>query len=164
MNRIGCVCVFLLALVLGASPSQAQSGWPGGPISIVVPYAAGGITDTLARIVAERLSARLGVSVIADNRAGAGGVIAAQLVAGAKPDGRPVIFLGYVVTEPWGENFKIITATGFQDSAPHYLDRWCQYIFFKNLKKLQFKNRSVGKISDTEFQWARFSLLDSAPV
>lgn len=91
MNCIGRVCVFLLALVLGASPSQAQSGWPGGPISIVVPYAAGGITDTLARIVAERLSARLGVSVIADNRAGAGGVIAAQLVAGAKPDGRTLL-------------------------------------------------------------------------
>lgn len=82
-------------------------------------------------------------------------------LVGSKPENRPVIFLGYVVTEPWGENFKIITATGFQDSAPHYLDRWCQYIFFKNLRKLSFKNRSVGKISDTEFQWARFSLLDS---
>ena len=75
MNGIGRLCVFLLTLMF-AAPSSAQSGWPGGPISIVVPYAAGGITDTLARIVAERLSACLGVSVIADNRAGAGGVIA----------------------------------------------------------------------------------------
>ena len=91
MNSIRRACAFLLLLALGASPSWAQPAWPGGPISIVVPYAAGGITDTLARIMAERLIPRLGVSVVVDNRAGAGGVIAAQIVAGAKPDGRTLL-------------------------------------------------------------------------
>jgi endonuclease/exonuclease/phosphatase family metal-dependent hydrolase len=85
-----------------------------------------------------------------------------DLVA-SKPEGRPAIYLGYVVTEPWGENFQIITSSGFQDSAPHYSDRWCEYIFYKNLILKKFKNESVGRISDTEFQWARFQIPADAP-
>lgn len=115
MNGIGRICVFLLALLF-AVPSSAQPGWPGGPITIVVPYAAGGVTDTLARIVAERLSARLGISVIADNRAGAGGVIAAQLVAGAKPDGRTLLMNSSAIL-PVAANMKDLRFDPTRDLA-----------------------------------------------
>ncbi|MFZ5782856.1 MAG: tripartite tricarboxylate transporter substrate binding protein [Pseudomonadota bacterium] len=81
-----------LALVLmAAAPLAAQTPSAGQPITIVVPYAAGGITDTLARIVAERLTARTGTPVVVENRGGAGGVIASQIVARAKPDGRTLL-------------------------------------------------------------------------
>ena len=81
----------LLSMAVFASPGGAQSPKAGAAITIVVPYAAGGVTDALARLVAERLTPRLGVSVVVDNRAGAGGLIAAQFVAAAKPDGRTLL-------------------------------------------------------------------------
>lgn len=84
---------FMLALCLLAAPllAHAQAGYPRGPVTIVVPYAPGGITDMLARMVAEKLSPRLGVPVVAENRSGAGGMIAAQAVAHAKPDGQTLL-------------------------------------------------------------------------
>ncbi|MDP1752992.1 MAG: tripartite tricarboxylate transporter substrate-binding protein, partial [Reyranella sp.] len=77
----------LTLLLCAAMPGRAQPAFPSQPVTIVGPYAAGGITDTLARLMAERLSARLGVAVVVDNRGGAGGLIGAQIVARAKPDG-----------------------------------------------------------------------------
>lgn len=74
-----------------ASPAMAQPAFPARPITIVIPYAAGGITDTLARMMAERLSPRLGVPVVAENRSGAGGLIAAQAVARAPADGHTLL-------------------------------------------------------------------------
>jgi tripartite-type tricarboxylate transporter receptor subunit TctC len=61
--------------------------WPTKPITLMVGFAAGGATDTAARIIAKRLSENLGVSVVVDNKAGAGGNIAAQATAAAPPDG-----------------------------------------------------------------------------
>ncbi len=82
----------LIALLVLAAPSiRAQQAFPTEPVTIVVPYAPGGITDTLARIVAERLGPRLGVPIVIDNRSGAGGVIGAQTVARSKPDGQTLL-------------------------------------------------------------------------
>lgn len=79
----------MLGLLFGSIPAQAQSGgkWPERPITIVVPFAVGGATDSLARILAQRLTDSLGQTVVVDNRPGAGGTIAAAAVAHAEPSG-----------------------------------------------------------------------------
>jgi tripartite-type tricarboxylate transporter receptor subunit TctC len=78
----------LLALVLLALPGRALAeDYPARPITVVVPYAAGGGTDLLARLIAKGLEQRLGRPLVIDNRLGAGTVIAAQAVARAAPDG-----------------------------------------------------------------------------
>jgi tripartite-type tricarboxylate transporter receptor subunit TctC len=66
--------------------------WPARPVTLVVPYAPGGNTDSMARIVADRLMRTIGKPFIIDNRAGAGGTIAAEYVARAKPDGYTLFF------------------------------------------------------------------------
>jgi tripartite-type tricarboxylate transporter receptor subunit TctC len=75
------------ALWCVALPATAQSAWPAKPIHIVVPYGAGSSPDVIARIVAEKLSPRLGEPVIIDNRAGAGGNNGTGAVAKAPGDG-----------------------------------------------------------------------------
>ena len=74
------------ALVLSAAcPAAAQ--YPTRPITLVVPYAAGGGNDVIARIVAEKMATSLGQSIVIENRGGAGGTIATRQVAKAEPDG-----------------------------------------------------------------------------
>ena len=68
------------------SPSHAQN-YPAKTIRMIVPIAPGGGTDTMARLISQRLSEQLGVTIIVDNRAGAGTVIGTELVAKAPPDG-----------------------------------------------------------------------------
>jgi tripartite-type tricarboxylate transporter receptor subunit TctC len=78
----------------GASAPGGGGGggaWPTGPITIVVPFAAGGPTDTVTRLIAEPMSETLGVQVIVENVAGAGGTVAAGQVADAAPDGYRVL-------------------------------------------------------------------------
>jgi tripartite-type tricarboxylate transporter receptor subunit TctC len=78
----------IAALALGAaSPEAPAQAFPQKPVKLVVGFAAGGITDTLARIVAEAMTADLGQPVVVENRAGAGGTLAAAVVAVAAPDG-----------------------------------------------------------------------------
>jgi tripartite-type tricarboxylate transporter receptor subunit TctC len=83
----------LLALILmaGASTASGQE-WPKQkPISFVVPFGAGSITDTLARLIGQKLSASLGQSVVVDNRPGAGGNIGTQRVRHAAADGYVIL-------------------------------------------------------------------------
>ena len=84
MNRIA---PLLVMLVFVALPAGAQSQWPQKPIKVVVPFPPGGVTDSIARITADWLTQRLGQPVIAENRPGASGAIAADAVARAEPDG-----------------------------------------------------------------------------
>jgi tripartite-type tricarboxylate transporter receptor subunit TctC len=74
------------AFVLSPGGSFAQS-WPAKPVKMVVPFSAGGSTDTVARILSEKLTARLGQPVIVENRAGAGGSVGSEMVAKSTPDG-----------------------------------------------------------------------------
>ena len=85
-----------IGLVLGACMSgvQAQpSTWPDKPIKLVVPFPAGGPTDTASRIVGQRLAERLKQTVVVENRAGASGAIAAAQVAKNTPDGNTLMML-----------------------------------------------------------------------
>jgi tripartite-type tricarboxylate transporter receptor subunit TctC len=76
----------LLAGLAAACAASAQ-GWPSKPIQFVIPFAAGGGSDVMARIIAEPLSQRLGVQVIVDNKPGGGATIGADFVAKSQPDG-----------------------------------------------------------------------------
>src|SRR5690242_5419348 len=79
-----------LALAAVAAPDLARAQgapWPSRPVRIVVPFAAGGTADVLARIMAERLTPRWGQQVVVDNRPGAGGNVGAEQVARAAGDG-----------------------------------------------------------------------------
>ena len=82
---------------LSALPAAAQANYPTKPVTIVVPFSAGGTTDILARIIAEALKNELGQPVVIDNRAGAGGNIGGALAAKATPDGH-TLFMGTVGT------------------------------------------------------------------
>src|SRR3954468_1005888 len=75
------------ATLLAAPAVRAQSGWPNRTIRLVVPFTPAGTTDIAARILAERLTHRLGQSVIVENRPGAGGNIGSDAVVHADPDG-----------------------------------------------------------------------------
>ncbi|MBB1597379.1 tripartite tricarboxylate transporter substrate binding protein [Achromobacter sp. UMC46] len=70
-----------------ALASQAHAAWPERPITLIIPAAPGGTTDISARLIADKLGAKLGQQVIVENRAGAAGIIGAQAMARAKPDG-----------------------------------------------------------------------------
>ncbi|UFN47541.1 tripartite tricarboxylate transporter substrate binding protein [Roseomonas sp. OT10] len=74
------------AALLPAAPLRAQA-WPARPVRIVVPFPPGGLVDTLARAVSQRLTAQLGQPMVVENRAGAGGNIGADVVAKSAPDG-----------------------------------------------------------------------------
>jgi tripartite-type tricarboxylate transporter receptor subunit TctC len=91
-----------VALGLAASAAWAQA-YPARPVRLVVPFAPGGVTDTSARVVADRLGARLGQSVVVENRPGASGNIGTQQAAQAAPDGYTLLlgFDGTMVINPW---------------------------------------------------------------
>ncbi|WP_234195697.1 Bug family tripartite tricarboxylate transporter substrate binding protein [Pseudacidovorax sp. NFM-22] len=79
------LAVALLACA-AALPALAAE-WPAKPITLIVPFPAGGSTDALARLIGQRLSEKLGQPVVVDNRAGAGGNLGTDMVAKAAPDG-----------------------------------------------------------------------------
>ena len=81
----------LAVLVLCASAQAASAAYPDKPITLIVPWAAGGSTDIIARAIGQQLSTSMGQPVVVENRAGASGNIGAGLVAKAKPDGYTVL-------------------------------------------------------------------------
>ena len=83
--------------LLGAVPAMAQTAYPTKPVTIVVPFAAGGTTDILARLMGQYLATELGQPVVVDNRAGAGGNIGGQYASKAPADGY-TLFMGTVGT------------------------------------------------------------------
>lgn len=107
-----------LALALCAPAAFAQADYPSKPIRIVVPYAAGGGTDAVARVVAKAMTIQLGQTVLVDNKPGSGTAIGASEVARAAPDGYTLL---------WGDNttfalnpflYKKLSYAPLEDFAP----------------------------------------------
>src|ERR1700694_366913 len=82
---------FVLAVLIAASFGAAAQTYPARPVTFVVPYAAGGGTDLLARLLAQRLERRLGRPFVVENKAGSATVIAASALARAAPDGHTIM-------------------------------------------------------------------------
>lgn len=83
-----CTCFALLA-----NPVSAQQSYPNKPLRLVVAFGPGGIADTIGRLVAQKLNDRFGQPIVVDNRAGAGGIVGAKLVAAAAPDGYTLLVI-----------------------------------------------------------------------
>jgi tripartite-type tricarboxylate transporter receptor subunit TctC len=89
MNKLVAIVFALLALTSGAA--RAQDSYPNRPITVVVPYPAGGVTDTLARLLAEGMRTRLNQTIVVDNVGGAGGSVGVGKVARAAGDGYTIV-------------------------------------------------------------------------
>ena len=94
--RLSGFCALLFFLIPHPSaliPESAAADYPSRPIRLIIPLAAGGSMDTLARTVSPRLSESLGESIVIDNRGGGGGTIGAELAAAAPPDGYTLLMV-----------------------------------------------------------------------
>src|SRR5262249_5059719 len=91
MMRIGWTLACALCLALPAPDAQAQAKYPSKPVKILVPYAAGGLTDVVARLFAEQLRHLLPGAVVVENKPGASGIVAIEEMARARPDGHTLL-------------------------------------------------------------------------
>jgi tripartite-type tricarboxylate transporter receptor subunit TctC len=92
LNRIGFSVALCSALAAATAAVAQTADWPTRQVSIIVPTAAGGNTDLMARLAADHLTSKLGQPFVVDNRPSAGGAVASNLVATAPPDGHTLLF------------------------------------------------------------------------
>ena len=97
LTRLAACLALIAALAAPVAAQEPSSAWPTRPITLVVPYAAGGPVDTIARIMAARLSEILGQQMVVENVGGAGGMTGTARVAKAAPDGYTVLLGGSAV-------------------------------------------------------------------
>ena len=123
MNKL--IAPLLAATLAGTAtaPALAQAtaatpaAWPNKTITLVVPTAAGGANDAMARTIAQKLGPMLGQTLIIDNRAGANGSIASEYVARAQPDGH-TLMLGYIATHSMNPALQKLKYDPVADFAP----------------------------------------------
>ena len=125
-RAVAVASLLAVGLVLNTSTFAQDNKWPTKPVKIVVPFAAGGTTDLMARAMAPELAKAFGESFIVDNKPGAGGNIGADLVAKAQPDGYTLL-MGTVGTH--GINRALYPKLNFdpiKDFAPITLVAACR--------------------------------------
>src|SRR5439155_10383025 len=97
-RRLGPACLALLSAWLATVTVQAQTpAWPQRPVRVIVPFAAGGNIDVVARLTCQRMSEAFGQQFVVENRVGGNGTIAAESVARAQPDGYTLFWAGPAV-------------------------------------------------------------------
>ncbi|AQV97462.1 3-carboxy-cis,cis-muconate cycloisomerase [Cupriavidus necator] len=117
ISKLAACAALVLATAAAATPASAQA-WPNKPITWIVPFAAGGPTDALARTIAERVSREVGQSIIIDNSPGAGGTVGAAKAARAPADGYTMLVghMGYMGAAP--ALYKKLPYDPVKDFAP----------------------------------------------
>jgi tripartite-type tricarboxylate transporter receptor subunit TctC len=90
---IGAIALVIAAALAGTALAQSADAYPDRPIKVVVPAAAGGVTDTPARVVTNRMRENLGQTLVVENQGGAGGILAAESVKRAAPDGYTLLYV-----------------------------------------------------------------------
>ena len=145
-RRIAIASFVLTAVSLMAQPATAQSTWPSKPVKIIVPFAPGGTTDSLARAMAPELSKAFGQPFIVENRAGAGGNIGADAVAKSAADGYTLL-MGTVGTH--GINKALYKKMAFdpqKDFAPITLVAGVPNVMVVNTEKA--KAAGINNVTD----------------
>jgi tripartite-type tricarboxylate transporter receptor subunit TctC len=118
VSRRAALATGMLALGLMATPASAQSDFPSRPVTLVVPFPAGGSTDLVARLIAAQMTKELGQQIVVENRGGAGGNIGSAAVARAEPDGYTIL-MGTVATHALNPAlYKKMPFDAVKDFAP----------------------------------------------
>jgi tripartite-type tricarboxylate transporter receptor subunit TctC len=131
-GRFFAVCLWLILSAAGnAAFGAAAPGYPMRPLRLVVPFAAGGGADTLSRIITPRLSEAMGQQWVVDNRGGAGGNVAAEIVVQAPPDGHTV-FMGFNTVLTVNPTLTKLPYSVEKDLQPVTLLATAQYILVLN--------------------------------
>ena len=97
-RRFFAAALIAAATTLLPASASAQTTWPDHAIKLIVPFAPGGSNDIIARVLGEKLTARLGQPVIVENKGGAGGTIGTDFVAKSAPDGYTLLFVSTSIT------------------------------------------------------------------
>ena len=152
------------ALALAVAPVHAADNYPSRPISLIVPFAAGGPTDNVARSLAEAMRTELGETVLVENKTGAGGTIGSSYVARAKPDGYNVLLMhvGFstapsLYKSPGYDPFESFIPIGLvvdvpmtviarSDFPPNNIGEFVDYVK-KNKDKVSLANAGIGAAS-----------------
>ncbi len=153
-RRRFCSAVIAAPMLVAAGRAEAQS-YPARPLRLIVPYAAGGGTDALARVVAQAMGEKLGQSVVIENLTGAGGNLATQTAASAAPDGYTILMAnqGPMAVNPHiFKNLKVDPLTAFEPvtliaAAPllAVVPAKSQFIAFKEL--VDYARANPGKLT-----------------
>jgi tripartite-type tricarboxylate transporter receptor subunit TctC len=115
ISRRGLLASFALGAGFnGCRPADAQERWPSRPITLIVPFGAGGGTDILARLLAQHMATALGQPIPIDNRAGASGTLGMAQLARARPDGHTIAI---------APNGTYAMATALYDRLPYDIER-----------------------------------------
>jgi tripartite-type tricarboxylate transporter receptor subunit TctC len=115
------LCGLLLrtaCIVLALTTAVAAQDYPNKPVRIVVPFPPGGFNDIVARLLATQLTERLGKQFVVDNKSGAGGAIAGEIVANAPKDGHTLLIVSIAIAiNPWMRNLNYDTIKAFTPVA-----------------------------------------------
>jgi tripartite-type tricarboxylate transporter receptor subunit TctC len=142
------------SLLAAGRPGWAQGTYPDKPIRLVVPFPAGGATDVVARLIAQKVSAEFGQQIVVDNKAGAGGVLGTEIVAKAPADGYTLLFTtpGHTINAAFRSNLsfdteKDLTAVSLAGAVPMYLVAHPSVPFTDYKGFVEYAKKNPGKLN-----------------